>query len=242
MLHIATNELILSTWEHAYGLGPAGKGLTLLALALPNLSLNELKELTVGRRDAELLSLRSELFGQELVSIATCPACDERIEIHFNVDDIRADVSRHESGEVTVELDGVEVAARIPTCGDLIVVERLEDEADRRQELLRRCTRAVSGGAALVKFTAANAQAVSNELSVLEPQADVRITIECPSCQHESSSRFDIVMYLWNELDVWSRRILSEVHTLGRAYGWTERQILGMSTWRRQLYLEMLRQ
>ncbi len=54
------------------------------------------------------------------------------------------------------------------------------------------------------------------------------------------SVAFDIVSFLWNELNAWAIRTLREVHILASAYGWSETDILAMSPWRRQFYLEVL--
>ncbi len=51
---------------------------------------------------------------------------------------------------------------------------------------------------------------------------------------------FDVVSFFWSEICVQAKRLLREVHTLARAYGWREADILNMSTARRQFYLEMV--
>jgi hypothetical protein len=72
-----------------------------------------------------------------------------------------------------------------------------------------------------------------------DPDADVRITLACPACGDRSQAHFDIVSYLWSELDDWAQRVLADVHVLARAYGWSEDAILALSPSRRQIYLEM---
>jgi hypothetical protein len=52
----------------------------------------------------------------------------------------------------------------------------------------------------------------------------------------------DIASYLWSEIHAWAGRMLRDVHALAAAYGWREADILAMSPWRRQAYLEMIRQ
>ena len=44
----------------------------------------------------------------------------------------------------------------------------------------------------------------------------------------------------WAELDAWARRLLLDVHTLARAYGWSERDILQLTETRRQFYLNLI--
>jgi hypothetical protein len=51
---------------------------------------------------------------------------------------------------------------------------------------------------------------------------------------------FDIVPYLWTEINAWAMRLLREIHSLATAYGWREADILAMSAVRRHWYLEMI--
>ena len=39
----------------------------------------------------------------------------------------------------------------------------------------------------------------------------------------------------------WAVRLLGEVHELASAYGWREHDVLALSPWRRQAYLQMVR-
>jgi len=48
------------------------------------------------------------------------------------------------------------------------------------------------------------------------------------------------VAYLWNEIDAWAYRTLQEVHTLAKAYGWSEEEILRLSAWRRHFYISLV--
>src|SRR6476620_3651283 len=89
MVRAISNELALSIWEQAYNLRPAGKGVALLGLAVPDRTLEELRRFSIGRRDAALLELRARLFGQPINCVTSCPACNEQVELNFCVDDIR---------------------------------------------------------------------------------------------------------------------------------------------------------
>ena len=73
-----------------------------------------------------------------------------------------------------------------------------------------------------------------------DPQADIQLALSCPACGHQWLSTFDIVSFFWSEINAWAYRILREVHILASAYGWREADILAMSPYRRQLYLEMV--
>jgi hypothetical protein len=64
--------------------------------------------------------------------------------------------------------------------------------------------------------------------------------MSCPACQHEWLAMFDILSFFWTEIEAWAYRTLRQVHTLASAYGWREADVLAISAWRRQRYLEMV--
>lgn len=84
-------------------------------------------------------------------------------------------------------------------------------------------------------------EALDQRMGEEDPQADIQIVACCPVCSYSWEVPFDIMSYLWTEIDNWARHLLHEVYLLARAFGWSEHDILGMSTQRRQFYLEMLR-
>jgi hypothetical protein len=81
--------------------------------------------------------------------------------------------------------------------------------------------------------------AVIARMAEADPQADVQLDLSCPACRHRWLAVFDIVSFLWSEIDASARRTLQDVHRLATAYGWREPDILALTPWRRQVYLEM---
>ena len=75
---------------------------------------------------------------------------------------------------------------------------------------------------------------------MLDPQADVELTLSCPACAHQWTTAFDIISFFWEEINVWAYRTLYQVHQLASAYGWNEADILTMNPWKRQFYLKMV--
>ncbi len=73
-----------------------------------------------------------------------------------------------------------------------------------------------------------------------DPQGNVQLALDCPACGHRWLQAFDILTYLWREIDDWAQRTLREVHLLASAYGWSEQAILALSARRRHMYLEMV--
>ena len=250
-MHALSASQLLAVWERALGRPHAERALALLAPACPELSPEELARLSVGRRDALLLTLREWTFGPRLACRAACERCGEPLELGFEVKDIRAVRAEAEAAEaLTLSLDDYEVTFRLPDSRDLSAVaaevERGgEDFNDARQSLLARCVlRVVEGGEERAQGALALPErvreAVAARMAEADPQSDIQLALSCPACEHRWSVAFDIVSYFWSEIGAWAGRTLREVHTLASAYGWREEDILAMSPRRRHAYLEMV--
>src|SRR5918992_271772 len=110
---------LLQVWERGQLQAPVEKALTLLAAAYPDATREELAMLSIGRRDASLLSLREQLFGSQLSSLTDCPACGEQLELNFNVADIRA-LPPSLNMPLSISKSGYELELRLPNSFDLL--------------------------------------------------------------------------------------------------------------------------
>lgn len=254
MRNLSVTEL-LTVWERALGQSPVQQALVLLAAAYPEHSPEQLAQLSVGRRDARLLTLRERLFGSQLNSVTTCPQCQQRIELAFNVPDIRIEPSMtdavYPAGEaITLTLEGYRVHFRLPNSLDLASIETSSDVDQAREQLLRRCLQSVVREGAesdageplddVSRLPMALADTIVERMAQADPQADTRLALSCPDCSHEWRATFDIATYLAGEIHSWAKHILREVHGLARAYGWREADILALTPTRRRAYLELL--
>jgi hypothetical protein len=231
---------LITAWERGLHRSPAGRAQALLEAA--GVTRADGLALTVGRRDALLMDLRGELFGVRISGVAACPACATVLELGFVLDDVRATASAGPA-EIKIEIDGYAVRARPPTGGDLIALDGAGPDRALRT-LLARCVVDARHGTATVDAGDLPPQVVSRlagRLAAADPQADVRLDLTCPGCARTWSAAFDIVTFLWRELDSWARRLAQDVHTLAAAYGWAEADIIAMSRSRRGLYLELIR-
>jgi hypothetical protein len=243
MREVQAQSGLLEIWERGAGERTGRRALTLLACALPEAAAGELDGVSVGHRDALLLDLRERLFGSAFVGLTACPACGEEIELAFEAAELRRDVA--ETSTATVKMDGVTVEFRLPNAGDLAAIESIGDIPAARARLLARCilkaTRDDDAAIPPGNLSPEAIAATTARMGELDPQADVALAVDCPSCAHGWNEPFDIVTFLWSELAVWARRLLEDVHQLATAYGWSERDILVLSPARRNAYLEMLR-
>ena len=239
-MHTLSAGELLTIWEQGLMQQPVQRALALLTVACPEISPAQLAQLSIGHRDGLLLTLRQGIFGSQIQSIATCSKCGERLELTFDVADIRTTTPTKPLETCFVQVDSWEVEFRLPNSLDLIAIAR----ADTSQTtILERCLLQVREREEIqpiAKLPTQIASAVVTQMAKLDPQADVQLNLCCPACSHQWLSTFDIVSFFWSEIHSWAIRTLREVHILASAYGWGEAEILTMSPYRRRLYLEMV--
>lgn len=254
MRNLTTAEL-LSVWEKSYRRLPAQQAIDVLVAAFPEYTAEQLAQLSIGQRDALLLLLRERLFGIQLNSVVACPQCQQRVELVFNTSDIKtqsvlavADDSGPPSMSLTVA--GYEVSFRLPNSMDLLSIATCTDADQARAQLLNRCIRSITRTAENkvesvnldgdCQLPASLQEAITKCMAEADPQANIQLALTCPDCGHAWSAAFDIVTYLMEEIYRWAKLMLREIHTLARAYGWCEADILAMTSVRRRAYLELL--
>lgn len=235
---------ILYIWERGSGQHPIDRAMTVLAIAFPELSPDELLTLSVGRRDAHLLAIRERAYGSQLPCYAECPQCKERLEFVLDVADLRVmhdDVLATQTQQMIC--DGYELRYRLPNTTDLAAIACYASVALARDTLVQRCVQQISqGGTDVAPESLPEAVIALLAAHMLEqdPQAEILLDMQCPGCEHRWSVIFDIVLNFWAELCGHAKRLMREVHTLAQAYGWSEADIVAMSAARRQFYIDMV--
>jgi hypothetical protein len=241
MQALLPNEL-LDVWEQGASLSSAERALLLLAAAHTELTPEQIAQLSVGQRDSYLLALREQTFGSKLDSITTCPSCAVQMEFRVNAADICSTPPKEPNGVLEVTHADYSVEFRLPNSLDLARLDSAADPETNRQHLLQSCVimaRRARVEVAAAELPAEVGTAIAQRMAPADPEADVELALVCPHCQHAWRTSFDIVSYFWSEIHAWAGRLLREVHLLASAYGWRETDILAMSPWRRQAYLEL---
>lgn len=248
MQGLSANQ-ILQIWELGQHQHPIDRAITLLEVALPDRSREELSSLSIGQRDALLLMLREQTLGTAMESVATCPSCGEPLEFSLSATDLRlVEPSLLPLPIYTLEIGDYHLTVTVPNSRDLAAVVNCPNLAMAQARLMQRCIREVSlrqergEEDAIVPETLPDSvlQQVADQIVQCDPQAQLFLDLTCPACQHDWQVLFDIVAFFWAELGVQAKRLLGEVHRLARSYGWREADILAMSPTRRQFYLELV--
>jgi hypothetical protein len=262
MLTIPTAAL-LQAWERGHDASPGARGLILLALAHPDIPVAVLGSWPVGQRDAALLSLFERLFGSRLAAQAECPRCNAALELDFPVAMIAASAPKPRSNRFILEHAGYRLTYRLPTAGDLAALAdptRVSgDDETKSRWLLRQCVLRVNEqdqsppqdddepDSAMAADAASAADIPDEVMGALEasiastatsvdPLSEIELKLACPECAFSWQSPFDIVSFLWSELDGWAKQMLREIHILASNYGWSEADIVALSPQRRQHY------
>ncbi|GIV90712.1 MAG: hypothetical protein KatS3mg055_3230 [Chloroflexus sp.] len=218
---------LLNIWETGTTQAPVVRVLTLLTPLFPE---TPVAELPIGMRDSLLLLVREWLLGTQMDCVAVCPGCATRVEFVVATTALRALAPTITEQQLTIGEQ--QLAFRLPASIDLLALPR--DSAATRH-LIERCLIE-----APMTLSDEILTAVATAMTEADPLLDLRIALNCPDCGHTWVAPFDVAGFVWQELDRWVRRLLRDVHSLARAYGWEESAILALSPQRRALYLQMV--
>lgn len=235
---------IVRIWELGQDRHPVDRALLLLAYGFPEKQLTELASWSIGCRDAYLLMLREMTFGEQLNSFATCPQCQESLEFVLNTKILRiidpdtmTDLKNYQ-----VRLDHLNLHFRLPNSLDLAAVMTAVDEETATLQLAKQCLLQANLEGKAVSYHELSTTAIAilaQQLREIDPQSEILLDLSCPACNHVWQVSFDIVDFFWRELSNQAQRLLQEVHSLAKVYGWQEAEILNMSAVRRKYYLDL---
>jgi len=178
-----------------------------------------------------------------MAAVAACPGCRERLELSLDTREMLARSQETQEIEITRKIGEFSMTFRLPSSLDVLAAASQSDPAACRALILERCLLSTQEGDAPMnsdQLPPEVAAVVVESMAEADPLADIQLDAACPACKYRWLAPFDIVSFLWTEIEAWAWRILTEVHTLAAAYGWSEREILTLSPTRRQYYLEMV--
>jgi hypothetical protein len=209
----------LDLWQVADGLPPVARVLA-LASAIDGRPADELARLPIGQRDACVLPLALAV----LEATAPCPACGDATEFSLSAETLAR-------SEATVPAP-TDVAWRSPDSRDVAAAAAAPDAAAAERILLERC--------AAPELSAEERAEVCSAMAAADPLAEVLVDVECPSCATVFVADLDVAAFVWAGVQARALRLLRDVDTLARAYGWTETEVLALGDRRREAYLELV--
>jgi hypothetical protein len=237
-----TSADLLDIWEHGASVGARERALLLLAYARPDLPDASLGTVPIGRRDASLLELRATTFGRRLVAVTSCPSCGDALELELDAARLQVDPGDDAAvAPIEVTAGRRTVRVRLPTTDDLVAAL---DVAAASTGAAAEAARRTLINRLLVDAAAATIgpdleAAVERAIALADPGLDLSLSVACPACEHAWETWVDVPAFLWTEVSAAARRIAADVAGLAAAYGWRESDVLELSPWRRQLYVEL---
>jgi hypothetical protein len=155
----------------------------------------------------------------------------------------RTEANECESGEHVFCTGGFELRFRLPRSRDLLSVAADANPEQVSRFLLRSCLESAcyeGKGIGVEDLPNSVVHHLAARVAESDPLQEVLLDMTCPACNRRLQPLLDIGQFLWEEVDAYARRLLREVHTLARAYGWREEEVLALSARRRQAYLELV--
>lgn len=238
-----TAATLLDVWERGVSLDPTRRALALLSASDPDTTLEALAGLSIGERDTRLFALREITFGNQLTGLVVCPECSEQLELAVRSTDLQLGAASPSQEPLVLSKEGMEVRFRLPTSGDLLAMGNGGDVEKAERVLLHQClidAKREGESVALETLSEEVLEGVKEEMALADPVAVIQLDHICPSCGYAWDSILDITAFFWSEINAWAQRLLLEVHLLASTYAWSETDILAMSPWRRQYYLELI--
>jgi hypothetical protein len=224
---------LLTLWERGASRHPLDRSALLCAWARPDLPADGIADLPLGEVTASVLRLRAALFGDRIPAHVDCEHCGERLELAISV----SDLLRTPAASTSCDIGAAGLRLRLPCLRDLAAVAGERDAARAAHRLLARCLLDSTDPADLPD---ASAREVERALEAADPNADLAFDVHCEACGQIGVAQLDAGELLWDEIVARAGALLTQVHVLARAYGWTESEVLALGAQRRASYLSLV--
>jgi hypothetical protein len=227
--------------------------------SLDTITMEMVGSLSVGDREALLLNLRRLTLGDRMQCVLLCPEpnCGEAMDLDLRASELLLPPYNHsqEWYEVAISGDGdlYYVTFRLPNGDDQEAAAYLSqsDPEAAANMLLNRCIKQVAAkgseedalmreGDTLMDWQPNQRGQISTKMAELDPQAEIRLNLSCPYCGRSFTAIFDTATFFFQEISRRINRLYEEVHWLAFYYHWSEAEIMGMTSKKRLMYLNLL--
>lgn len=239
-MHTLSPSQLLQIWEKGKSLSPIERSHTLLTMALPHLTLEQINQLSVGECHQHLLNIRTTLFGNLLECLADCPECKETLEFTLDADDWTSQTEAAQ--DFTIQIDDKTQSFRLVTLADLKQAAQEATPAKASKILIQQCLTTPENHWDTIDLSDDTLEALAEQLKRHDPSAEWLVNLSCPACEASWQMSFNITAFLWDEIQTYVKELMQQIHCLAQAYGWSENTILKLSDQRRQYYLNQVLQ
>jgi hypothetical protein len=225
----------VTLWEIGRSMHPLDQAVLTVQAAYPEVE--SVADWPIGRRNRALARLREAAFAAPYRGWTACQQCGEKLEFEL---DARALVNDGaESAVNNVEVQVRDERYRLPTSRDLAAVSKDGDASSAIQRLLERCHHGAAADRSA--WSEAEIEEIGALMAAADPLAEIRMSFKCPTCAAAFEESIDLPAFLWAEMAARAKRMLTEVHLLASAYGWSQSEILGLSAARREFFVDAVR-
>jgi hypothetical protein len=234
---------ILQLWEDNRERDPLSRSVALSATADPMLPFAATAALAIGERNLRMLHLRQRWTADDFEITAQCPNCQSQLEFTVNPSRL-IDAAEQQTARprTPVTVGDTTIHWRALTTRDLMAAASQAPDAEQAgRALVDRCIEEVTeSGVVQTNHEPSDAErnALAEAIEAADPLCDVRFELGCVECKSPVTAGLSLTDTVWSELERKARSLVSEVHQLAAAYGWTESECLALSPQRRASYLE----
>ena len=242
MQNISERDL-LSVWEFGVNNSLIETCLLLLSYAYPDFENDEVAAFSIGERDIRLLHIREALFGSLFQNTSDCSSCGQKMEWETTVDMFKLQPINVTPHQVLIQmaLKNNDISIRLPNSLDIMEVESGTYSELSENQLLEKCivnsSRPIGD---IDKISQDFKEEIFHKMEEKDPQANIQMNLACPECENEWTATFDIMQYLWVEINEWAIQLMNDIYLLARDFGWSENDILNMNRFRRKIYINMI--
>jgi len=231
-----TSTELLHIWENGFGQPNIEKACSILAVASSSAEMDTIKRWSIEERDIRLFYLRYWMFGDSFVNTANCPKCNEQVEWNMNINEFSIPpLPLHKNTEFHFSTQDYKILYRLPNSEDLNLTDSGKILSNCLLEIKKQ-DKPISSQ----ELPQTVVELLGTEMEKTSPLSNISINLNCSECSNQWEMNFDILTYLWTEIDNWAMKILQEVYLLANAFKWSEKDILNMSNRRRRIYLNMI--
>jgi hypothetical protein len=223
---------MLSFWETGSRLSPLDRGV--LATQVAGVPASQAADLPLGERNRVLARLYREHFGGALDGFTQCTECGEKLEFHFDLEPVADSPPIEASHPVVVG----RWKFHLPTSRALAMALTSGEEASAGYRLLAHCLTEPAG--ADPGWSEEEMLAIEESLAAADSLAEILIGFQCPECGAGFEDALDLGGFLWSEIENSARQLFDDIHLLASAYGWTEDEVLRLSSLRREAYVRRI--
>ena len=192
-----SNPDYLNLFERGARLHRLDQCLLVLSAALPRTPWETLADWPLGRRNRALLELHCTCFGPALHCWLACITCGTKLEFTLDGRAMADQCAAQDVGTGDPVVVGGH-AFRLPTSRDLA---RLVSDTGAEPAVLGllQCCRLDAAGP--FECSAEHLEEISHKLASADPLAEIRVSLQCPTCDNGWQENLEIADFVWAEIE-----------------------------------------